>query len=170
MSLKALWDLPTRIIHWSLAATVVLNLFILEEGEGLHEWVGYAAVGLVVFRLIWGFRGGLSSRFSFFPLHPRELRKFLRGFFSKSPPRYEAHNPVASYVYLTIWACLLGLGLTGWMMSLDAFWGEPWLEDLHGNISKALQVLIVFHFVGMITDSIRFKRKTWLSMIRGRRD
>jgi len=61
------------------------------------------------------------------------------------------------------------LGVTGFMMGLDAYWGEEWLEDLHENLSTALMVLVVLHLLGIAFDSWKFRRKTWLGMITGRR-
>ncbi|MGE3975110.1 MAG: cytochrome b/b6 domain-containing protein [Bdellovibrionales bacterium] len=135
---RIVWDLPTRFIHWALATCVVLNLFILEEGEDLHAWTGYAAVVIVVLRFAWGFLGQVPIR-----------------------------NRIASLVYIGIWSLILGLGITGWMMGLDAYWGEDWIEELHANFSIGLQILIGLHFLGIIIDSVRYRRRTWLAMIRG---
>ena len=60
------WDLYIRLFHWSLAAGIVANYFLLEEGETLHEWVGYVVCALVVLRLLWGFLGPTRARFSTF--------------------------------------------------------------------------------------------------------
>ena len=45
------WDPFVRIFHWSLVLCVVLNYFVLEEGETAHEWSGYIAAGLVCARV-----------------------------------------------------------------------------------------------------------------------
>lgn len=169
MAADTLWDFPTRTVHWSLAIALVLNLFVLEQGETIHQWVGYTASGLVLFRVLWGFISGRHSRFSSFPIRPREIVQFGKGFFIKNPPRYPGHNPAASLTYILIWGSVLSLGFSGWLMGTDAYWGEAWLEDLHGNISVVIQALILVHFAGMAVDSFRYKRKTWLSMLTGKR-
>jgi len=65
---------------------------------------------------------------------------------------------------------VLGLGTTGHMMEeIDAFWGEAWVEDLHENLSLALQVLLGLHLVGVFADSLRYRRHTWRSMITGKK-
>ena len=46
------WDLYIRLFHWSLASGIVANYLLLEEGETLHEWVGYVVCALVVVRLL----------------------------------------------------------------------------------------------------------------------
>lgn len=168
MSQGLLWDRTTRVIHWSLATALILNLFILEEGEKAHEWVGYIACVAVAVRFFWGFKGGRYSRFSSFPLAPAKVVEFIKALFRKPTVPAEGHNPLASYVYILIWTSVLSLGLTGWLMGTDRYWGEEWLEDLHAKISIFVQGLIAFHLLGLGHDSIRYKRRTWLSMFNGK--
>ena len=54
---ERVWDPFARVFHWSLVGLVVLNLWVLEEGEAPHEWAGYAAITLVLLRVVWGFIG-----------------------------------------------------------------------------------------------------------------
>ena len=62
------WDIPVRLCHWGLAACVLANLAFMEEGDGIHQYVGYIAAGMVVFRVLWGLVGSRYARFSdFFP-------------------------------------------------------------------------------------------------------
>lgn len=165
---KILWSLPTRIMHWALALCVVLNLFILEEGDEPHTWVGYTAVAIVVLRTLWGFLAKDASGFKSFPLSPSEVRGFIqRGM--KDDSAMERHNPFASWTYVFMWLLIIGLGVTGFMMGTDTFWGEEWLEELHETISKGLEVLIILHLIGIAMDSFRHKRPTWMGMITGRR-
>lgn len=164
-----MWDIPTRLIHWSLAVIVFFNLFVLEEGDDLHEWIGYFACALVILRLFWGLKSKGTSRILSFPIQFKEINRFIKNRFSDSEGRYPGHNPFASLVYLFIWTCILSLGISGFMMNLDTFWGEEWLEDLHEFISNVLQLLILIHLTGVFSDSIRNKRRTWASMITGRK-
>lgn len=160
------WDLPTRLIHWGIALAVGLNLFILEEGEDFHQWIGYTAVGLVFFRIIWGFLGSEASRFSNFPLKLSQIRSFLE---NKLRDDGMGHNPIASWVYFAIWTCILALGLTGWMMNWDRFWGEDWLQNTHEWIATVLMVAIGLHLLGLLFDRVLHQRNTWLGMITGKK-
>ncbi len=168
-STTVVWDIPTRLLHWSLAVIVFLNLFILDEGDEIHEWIGYLACALVIFRVYWGERSQGLSRISSFPIKLKDLKRFIKNRFTDSEGRYPGHNPLASVVYIAIWTCILLLGITGFMMGLDAFWGEDWLEKLHELISDTLLFLIVIHLTGVFSDSIRNRRKTWSSMITGKK-
>lgn len=131
------FDVPTKLTHWALALCVFLNLFVIEEGSDVHNYIGYAAVGLVGFRTLWRLKLGAVAR----------------------------HNILATLTYILIWMTVLALGLTGWMMGLDRFWGDEWLEDLHANFSIGIQVLIGLHLSGVILDSIRYRRATWKAML-----
>lgn len=160
------WDLPTRLVHWGVALSILLNLFVIEEGEDWHQWLGYLAVALVAFRLI---RGVSSQGALKFALKPQELLNFTKSLIRRRLLDYPGHNPLASYVYLFVWSHVFALGLTGWMMSWDRYWGEEWLEDLHSGISTSLQILILVHLLGIAHDAFHFKRKTWMGMIDGRK-
>lgn len=162
---KVIWDVPTRITHWGIAICMILNLFFTEDEP--HQWFGYVAVFLILFRCVWGFMGKAASRFSSFPLAPMTFYRFVRK--GMNAQEFIGHNPVASLVYIFVWLTIIALGVTGYMMGLDVYWGEEWLEELHEQISLFLQILIGLHLLGIAIDSVRYRRKTWLGMITGRR-
>jgi cytochrome b len=164
-----IWDRTTRLIHWVIALAVILNLWVLEEGDDPHQISGYVAFAATSLRIFWGFWGGPQSRFSAFPVSFRQLRSVIQTRGTQSPDQYPGHNPLASLVYLGMWLAICCLAMTGWMMGLDAFWGDEGLENIHGAIANALQILVVLHLLGIIMDSVKFRRKTWLSMFTGRR-
>lgn len=163
MENKIIWTRITRILHWAIAIPVAMNFFI-DGGDDPHKILGYIALATLLVRFFWGFKSNDHANFKSFPLSLGEVKKFL-----SSSKTYEGHNPLASWNYILIWICLFFLGLTGFMMGLDAFWGEDWLENLHEQISTLLTLLILIHFIGIIFDSIKLKRKTWLGMITGKR-
>jgi len=139
------WPLGARVIHWALALVLVLDLFVLEEGDPPHRYLGYVAVGLVVVRLLWGAYG---SGVVAFANYPRSL---------------------PTVVYFLVWSTVLALGVTGFLMGLDVFWGNELLEDIHSVLSKLLMGWIGLHLAGVARDAIRFRRPTWKAMINGRR-
>lgn len=165
-----IWPRAIRFIHWGLALFVILNQFVLESGENLHEWVGYSALALVLVRVALGFFGSGPSAFKNFPLQFASMKTFWKGIRSRKPDEFsEGHNPMASYIYLLIWFNVTLLALSGWLMGLDRFWGNENLERAHELFSNLLLMLIFFHLAGLLFDSIKFKRKSWLSMINGKR-
>jgi cytochrome b len=154
-------------LHWLLAVSVVANHYFLEGHDKIHHWLGYACVAFVVLRLLWSFWGAYHVKVNSFPWQPKLLLDFLRSYFRKDAKVYPGHNPAASYTYLLMWVCIFALGFTGWLLGLDAFWGDEQIETIHDWIAVGLQVLVLVHLIGVIADSIKFKRHTWLGMIRG---
>lgn len=164
-----IWDRTTRILHWILAGAVVLNLFVLEEGETPHQWSGYIAAGAVGVRFLWGFFGGKYSRFRYFPLGLSSWKEFILAELKWKNADFPGHNPLAATVYILIWLGILSLATTGWMMGLDAYWGEEWLEELHANISNVVMALVGLHLVGLALDSIKRRKHVWLGMFTGKK-
>ncbi|MGD8421451.1 MAG: cytochrome b/b6 domain-containing protein, partial [Gammaproteobacteria bacterium] len=76
---KLVWDLPVRIFHWSLVILLVAAWF---TGEGdrwldIHVFAGYAILGLILFRVLWGFRGTHYARFRQFSYSLARGREYL---------------------------------------------------------------------------------------------
>ncbi|MDD2545338.1 MAG: cytochrome b/b6 domain-containing protein [Burkholderiaceae bacterium] len=139
------WDRFVRCFHWSLVGCVVLNQGLLEAGDTAHQWVGYAASALVLARVLWGFVGSPHARFvDFFPT-PQRLGTYLRALRQGQHPAYAGHNPLGALMVLALLALVLALGLTGWLQTTDAFWGEAWLQDLHEWLADGLWIAAGLH-------------------------
>jgi cytochrome b len=142
---KRVWDPLVRVFHWSLVACVLLNLFVVDDGEDLHQWLGYAASALVAVRVVWGFIGPRHARFAdFFPT-PRRVVNHVRALMGGEPEHHWGHNPLGALMVLCLLAMVLSLGLTGWMQTLDAFWGVEWLMDLHEGLGEWLLPMVGLH-------------------------
>lgn len=161
-----MWPLSVRLIHWALAAVIVLDMFWLEDD--LHNYAGYFGVLLIVLRLIIGIRGKGIERLSSLPLKFSDFKFYLR-YHLAGKAHYEGHNPAASLVYLLMWLLVVLLAISGWMMGLDAFWGDERLHNIHELLSNSLLVLIILHLFGILLDAFIYKRKTWMAMISGRK-
>lgn len=147
---RPVWDLFVRVFHWTLVGTVLLNQFVLEEGEPPHEWAGYLAAALVVARVVWGFIGSRHARFSdFFPT-PSRLRRHVRAMRAGHPEHHWGHNPLGALMMFLLMGFVLALGVTGWMQGLDAFWGEEWLQELHEVLANALLMSAGLHAASAI--------------------
>ncbi|MFY8087019.1 MAG: cytochrome b/b6 domain-containing protein, partial [Rubrivivax sp.] len=136
---EPVWDAFVRLFHWGTVLGVVLNLWVLEEGETAHRYVGYALCAGVLLRVVWGFVGTRHARFaSFWPTRQR-LSLHWQALKARQPDAHAGHNPLGALAMLMLMALVLLLGLTGWMQGTDAFWGDEWLEELHEGLATALE-------------------------------
>lgn len=150
-----------------MALAIITNLYILEQGDPPHRYLGYAVVGTVFLRLLYGLIKNDYTSIKNFPLSIKNLKVYLTDKLKHKDNHYVGHNPAASVVYVLMWALVVLLGLSGFMMGTDFFFGEDWVQDSHELFSILMQILIVSHFVGMAMDYIQFKKKTWLKMFKG---
>ena len=108
------WDLPTRLFHWSLAACIVGLVITGYTGGSAMQWharIGYAVLTLLLFRLVWGFVGGRWSRFSSFLYSPGSVINYLRG--RPHPDHLIGHNPLGAGSVFAMLAVLLAQVATG---------------------------------------------------------
>jgi cytochrome b len=160
-----IWDIWVRFTHWSVAGIVVWNLF--GSTDQMHRILGYVAAGLVVSRIVWGFIGTMNARFSaWWPTHSR-LMEYLRSLAVGRPQHHLSHNPLGGVMALTLWLLILALAVSGWMMRLDAFWGEDWPQDLHTCLSIALQVCVCVHILAALVMSVWTRENLIGSMLSG---
>lgn len=164
------WDVFVRLFHWGLVGCVLVNYFLLDDGEDIHQWLGYAASALVGARTVWGFIGTRHARFAnFFPT-PARLRRHVAGLLSGRHEFHEGHNPLGALMMLALMGTVLALGLTGWMQSLDAFFGEEWLQDLHELLGHALIALAGVHALAAIVMGRLERTRLVRAMVTGRKE
>lgn len=158
-----IWDLPTRLFHWSLAACVIGLLITGHLGGQAMVWhfrLGYVVLSLILFRLVWGFVGGHWSRWSHLPLHPRHVLNGLRQ--RVSFVGHAGHNPLGAW---SILAMLLFLSLqvstglisddeianagplTAWVSGSWVSWATFW----HKNWGKwIILALVLMHGLALL--------------------
>jgi cytochrome b len=139
------WDRFVRVFHWSLVSCVLLNYTVLDDGETLHQALGYVAGALVLARVAWGFIGSEHARFvSFWPT-PGRLARHLQALRRHQPEHHDGHNPLGALMMLALMALVLALGVTGFAQTTDTFWGEEWLQELHETLANGLVLLAGLH-------------------------
>ncbi|PIT72241.1 cytochrome B [Limnohabitans sp. G3-2] len=98
-----IWDLPTRLFHWALAACVVGLIVTGKWGGNAMVWhfrFGYGVLALLSFRLLWGFWGGFWSRWAQLPLSPLAVWRYLKGHTPEHA--FPGHNPLGSWSILAM--------------------------------------------------------------------
>ncbi|MCM5570609.1 cytochrome b/b6 domain-containing protein [Burkholderiaceae bacterium FT117] len=171
------WDLPTRLFHWSLAACIVGSLVSVNLGGNAVAWhfrFGYAILALLLFRLAWGFVGPRYARFSSFPPNPMAALRYLRG--AEAPAA--GHSPLGA---LSVYALLLSLAFqagTGLFANDAIMWDGP-LRNLVSNASSdfitklhklnriVLLSLILLHLCAIAFYALKRRRSLVKPMIVG---
>ena len=147
---RPVWDHFVRLFHWTLVTCVAVNYFVLDDGKTWHQWVGYLAVALVAARIVWGFIGSRYARFAnFFPT-PARLRRHIGQLRASRPEMHWGHNPLGALMILALISVVLGLRVTGWMQTLDAYWGDELLQDVHDVLGNVLIGLATLHAVSAL--------------------
>jgi len=107
------WDPLVRVFHWSLVVLFTVVYFTGDEENQLHIYSGYAVLGLVLFRVLWGFVGTHYARFSEFVYRPATVIDYLKRLGSAAPRRYIGHTPPGGWMILALLASLLITSITG---------------------------------------------------------
>lgn len=171
------WDLPTRLFHWALAACLVGSLVSVNLGGnavGWHFRFGYAILALLLFRFAWGFAGPRYARFASFPPNPAAALRHLRGEGSDGP----GHNPLGAF---SVYALLLALGVqagTGLFANDAIMWDGPLKHLVTNATSDALTRvhkfnrfivigLVLLHLAAIAFYSFVKRRRLVAAMITG---
>jgi cytochrome b len=120
------WDLPTRLFHWSLVVCIVGLVVTGYAGGSAMNWharIGYAVLALLLFRLVWGLVGGRWSRFSSFLYSPASVINYLRG--RPHPDHLIGHNPLGAGSVFAMLAVLLAQVATGLVGDDDSAFTGP---------------------------------------------
>tara|TARA_R110002072_G_scaffold3163_7_gene23620 strand:- start:551 stop:1111 length:561 start_codon:yes stop_codon:yes gene_type:complete len=162
------WDIAVRLFHWSLVAMVTLAYYF-DEPRKLHRTLGFIVIGLIAFRLVWGVIGTRHARFIDFVPRPDQLLGYLRDMLRSRESRYLGHNPAGAAMILFLLATLSAIGATGYMMGMDAYFGQEWVEHAHEFLVNFLLVLVACHVAGVIFSSWHHRENLVMSMITGQK-
>lgn len=163
------WDIAVRVFHWSLVGAFAAAFLTADEWDRVHELAGYTALGLVTFRIVWGFVGTRHARFAAFVKGPGAVIAYLRDLLAGREKRHLGHNPAGAAMILVLLAGIIGLGVTGYMLTLEAYWSAQWVEDLHEAIANTMLVLVALHVAGVVLTGWRHGENLVAAMISGRK-
>lgn len=161
------WDPLVRLFHWSLVVSFAVTWLTADEWAALHNWAGYAMAALIAFRLTWGLVGTKYAQFRQFVRSPGTIMAFTRAMLRRDEPRYVGHNPAGSLMILGLIAATAMTALTGWMYTLDTFWGEEWVEETHEAMANLMLGMVALHIAGVLYTSYAHKENLVRSMLTG---
>lgn len=165
----AVWDLPLRLWHWLLATSVLIAWFTPTVYDGLHRIVGYTVIGLLGFRLVWGFIGGRYSRFRMVGVRLRAAPGYLWKLRRGITGRYIGLNPAGTLMLVALLASLAVSTITGAMSVTVTFFGVWWVEDTHHYSSDAVIILVVLHVLGVVLMGTLQRENLIRAMFTGRK-
>ncbi len=154
-----IWDLPLRLFHWLLVAAVPAAYITAKIGGPLIDWhgrIGIFILGLLVFRIFWGFVGSTHARFlTFFPTLSR-LAAYFKG-------RWQGigHNPLGALSVFALLAVLIAQVGTGLFANDDIAYAGPLsglvdkplsdqLRGWHNTVFDLLVALLVLHVLAIV--------------------
>jgi cytochrome b len=160
------WDAFVRVAHWALACCVIAAWF----ARGVpHEWLGYAALAVVLLRILWGFAGPAHARFSRFVHGASRTAAYARRVLARREERYLGHNPLGAWMIVALLSAVILLAASGWLATTDRFWGVEWVQDLHQWLADLLLALAALHVAGVAYSSLRHRENLVGAMITGRK-
>ena len=105
---RPLWDIPTRVIHWSVVCLLPLAWWSADQQRfDVHQWAGYALLVLVLSRFVWGIVGSRHSRFTDFLVGPAKIKRYIQG----GGARSRGHNPLGGWSVMLLLTLLLAQAL-----------------------------------------------------------
>ena len=178
---RLVWDLPTRLFHWLLVATIVSLYFTAQPGDPTwmpwHMRLGYFALGLVLFRIIWGFIGPRHARFVNFLRGPGPILRYMRGGI-----KAVGHNPMGGWM-VVLMLLLVGVQASvGLFISDDIAFTGPYNGAVssglaatlgtihHKNFYYGILAAVALHLCAITVYTVFFKEKLVPAMVHGHKD
>ena len=172
------WDFPLRLFHWGLFVSIVGAIISVKiEVMWLHERFGLNVLGLITFRVFWGFLGGLYAQFRQFLTLPSTAFRELKTIFKPNPNPKPGHGAIGGYATLTLLGIPLLMAISGTMSNDDVLFEGPLahlipsgtnaLSSAH-RIGENFLLFILFLHVGAIAFyKYKHKRNLTSAMVTG---
>lgn len=175
----AVWDWPVRLTHWLFVACIAFSWWSAEQRQmEWHLYSGYTLLGLLVFRIYWGFAGSSSARFSQFLRSPGQIMAYLR----ETPTRVReaGHNPLGALSVIALLLLMLtqvGIGLfvtdidgldSGPLSHMVSFETSRALAGWHDTIFNVLLVFIGLHIAAVLFYLLARRQNLIGAMVTGK--
>ncbi len=162
-----IWDPLVRTGHWLLVLCVPGAWATRHMPGPWHEWLGYAALGIVAIRFVWGWCGPRHARFKDFARGPRATLSYARALLARREPPTLGHNPLGGWMVIALLLLVALVGASGWLYTTDRYWGVEWVEVLHSTLTNVLLLLIALHVAGVAYTSWRHRQNLVAAMFHG---
>jgi cytochrome b len=173
------WDLPVRLFHWAIV--VLIGFAWVTQEFNRMEWhvrIGYTILTLLLFRIVWGFIGSDTARFTRFLRSPLAALRHLAHLGRREPDREIGHNAAGGWMVLVMLALIGVQAGTGLFSNDDALTEGPlmhlvskeqsdWLSHVHSLNFKLIEVVIVLHVLAVATYAVLKRHNLVRPMVTG---
>jgi cytochrome b len=176
-----IWDLPTRVFHWLLVVIIFTSwLSAKRDWMQLHVWCGYSILTLLLFRIVWGFIGSDTARFSRFLKTPVEVIRHLLHLTRREPDTEVGHNAAGGWMVIVMLAILLVQAGTGLGSNDDVLTEGPlaavvgkersdWLTHIHSVNFTLIEIVVALHVLAIVTYRLLKGHNLLWPMITGKK-
>lgn len=146
---RLVWDLPLRLFHWVLVLSMSASWVTAELGFDwmqIHMYLGYSTLGLIIFRIIWGFIGPRHARFTSFLTGPSGIWRYAKALAAGTMIQTAGHNPLGG-ISVIVMLVLVGFqATTGLFATDDIVWTGPYNSAVSGTTAERLTSLHHLNF------------------------
>ncbi|WP_020561345.1 cytochrome b/b6 domain-containing protein [Thiofilum flexile] len=152
-----IWDIPIRVFHWLIVAAMAFLWWSGETGGFAMEWhmlVGVVVLALVLFRLVWGFIGSDTARFSQFLKSPMAAIHHLLELPRRTTAYHAGHNALGGWVVVVILGLLLVQTITGLFATDDILVDGPLRSLVSSSTAETLTSVhrLVFNLLLLVAS------------------
>jgi len=174
-----IWDLPTRLFHWGIVILVGTSWLSQHENwMTLHLLSGYTMLSALLFRLVWGFIGSDTARFTQFLKSPLAAIHHLLHLHRREPDTEVGHNAAGGWMVLVMLGLLavqVGTGLCsndevdveGPLAHVVGAENSDRISHIHALNFWLIALVIVMHLLAIATYRILKGHNLVLPMITG---
>ncbi len=171
------WDLPVRLFHWALVLLMAMLFLSAYAGQmDAHGAIGRVVLVLAVFRLLWGFIGSQTSRFSDFVKGLGGIRAYL----ANGKLETVGHNPLGALMVVAMLAAVLGQAVSGMFSSDGLGFSGPFARSVssvasdlaagfHAITAYVMAGLIAVHVLAILWHWIRRRENLIVPMFSGKK-
>ena len=142
-----IWDVPVRLFHWMLPILVAVSyISVKKDMMTLHFLAGYTMAALLIFRIVWGFVGSETARFSHVLKSPIAAIRHLGHFFKRDPDTQVGHNEAGGWMVVVLLALLVVQVATGLCANDDGTTEGPLMKHISKDLSDRLSLFHEINF------------------------
>lgn len=142
---RLVWDLPLRAFHWLFALSILASWLTADPGSAWMPWhirLGEWMLGLLLFRIIWGFVGPRHARFASFLGGPRATWRYARGLAGFDEAIHSVgHNPLGGLMVIIMLLLVAFQVATGLFATDDIVWTGPYNPAVTAHAARILTSL-----------------------------